>query len=253
MSGLTVLREYWPLFLEALKLTAYLSVASISLSSAIGLLLGILGSYNMTDRRSSVGSKLIYGAIQVYVRIFRSIPLLVLLFIIYFGLPGIGLNVSAMPAAALGIGMYYGGYLTEVVRGSVIGIAPEQYEACAALSLNRIQTMRLVIMPQALRLAVPMAATQWIGAVKDTSLASAIGIVELTSATMGARQLVYSTSGTWVILGALGGLYLLLNVLVAGSALGLERWLGRSGRAGSRPPERHFAKENYLSGGDGSV
>ena len=231
MSGLTLLAHYEPLLLKGFEYTVYLSVLTIVSSSVIGLLFGILSSTVAGRPRRTLAGRVARRIVRVYVGVFRAIPLLVLLFIIYFGLPGlIGVNIGMLLAAAVGISVFYGAYLTEVVRSGIEGVPREQLEASQALGLGRGQSLRLVILPQALRVSVPIATTQWVATIKDTSLASAIGVIEITAASMTVQQLTFSASASWEILGFLALIYLLLTLGMSALGRMIERWLRRGER-----------------------
>jgi len=117
-----------------------------------------------------------------YVQLFQGTPLLMQLFLAYFGLALFGINVSPWVAAALALTLYTSAFLTEIWRGCVAAVAKGQWEASAALALSLGETLRHVIGPQALRVAVPPTVGFLVQVIKGTALASVIGFVELTKA-----------------------------------------------------------------------
>jgi len=117
-----------------------------------------------------------------YVQLFQGTPLLMQLFLAYFGLALFGLNVSAWVAAALALTLYSSAFLTEIWRGCVDAVPKGQWEASQALALNLREQLRHVIGPQALRVAVPPTVGFLVQVIKGTALASVIGFVELTKA-----------------------------------------------------------------------
>jgi polar amino acid transport system permease protein len=114
-----------------------------------------------------------------YVQLIQGTPLLVILFMTFFGLPGIGLSISPLAAAGLSLTVYVAAYLGEIWRGCIESVPRAQWEAAECLALTRIQRMRLVILPQAVRIATPPTVGFMVQIVKNTSLASIVGFVEL--------------------------------------------------------------------------
>ena len=117
---------------------------------------------------------------SLYIQIVQGTPLLVWLFLFYFGLSIAGLPVNAWTAAALAYSIYGGAFLGEIWRGALIAVAPTQWEAGASLGLTYVQQMRHIIMPQAVRIATPPTIGFLVQLIKNTSLAATIGFVELT-------------------------------------------------------------------------
>ena len=151
----------------ALSLIAFLGGAGVGL----GLLLLRLARLPGAER-----------GVAAYVQLFQGTPLLMQLFLAYFGLALLGLNVSAWWAAALALTLYASAFLTEIWRGCVLAVPRGQWEAAASLGLSFGEQMRHVIGPQALRVAVPPTVGFLVQVVKGTALASVIGFVELTKA-----------------------------------------------------------------------
>ena len=121
-------------------------------------------------------------AVAVYVQVFQGTPLLMQLFLAYFGLALFGINVSPWVAAALALTLYTSAFLTEIWRGCVDAVPKGQWEAAQALALNLREQLRHVIGPQALRVALPPTVGFLVQVIKGTALASVIGFVELTKA-----------------------------------------------------------------------
>lgn len=119
---------------------------------------------------------------MAYIKLIQGTPLLILLFLAYFGLPALGLNVEPLVAAALGLSVYVSAYLGEIWRGCLQAVPRTQEEAAACLALNWRQRMVHVILPQAVKIATPPTVGFMVQIVKNTSLASAIGFVEMVRA-----------------------------------------------------------------------
>jgi len=120
--------------------------------------------------------------VSVYVQLFQGTPLLMQLFLAYFGLALFGINVPAWLAAALALTLYTSAFLTEIWRGCVNAVPKGQWEAAASLAMNFGETMRHVVGPQALRIALPPTVGFLVQVIKGTALASVIGFIELTKA-----------------------------------------------------------------------
>jgi len=114
-----------------------------------------------------------------YVQLVQGTPLLVILFMTFFGLPALGLKMSPLAAASVSLTIYVSAYLGEIWRGSIQSVPRAQWEAAECLALTRAQRMRLVVLPQAIRIATPPTVGFMVQIVKNTSLASVVGFVEL--------------------------------------------------------------------------
>lgn len=121
-------------------------------------------------------------AAMLYIKLIQGTPLLILLFLTYFGLPALGLIVDPLVAAALGLSVYVSAYLGEIWRGSLEAVPRTQEEAAMCLALNWQQRLMHVILPQAVKIATPPTVGFMVQIVKNTSLASAVGFVELVRA-----------------------------------------------------------------------
>ncbi|MGX7003376.1 amino acid ABC transporter permease [Caballeronia sordidicola] len=149
--------------------------------SALAFVLGSIGGFGVMLARISP-RRWLSRPTMVYIEAIQGIPLLILLFIVYFGLSVYGFQVPALVAAGLALMVYTSAYLGDIWRGCIDAMPKPQWEAAECLSLTRWQTLRLVIIPQALRLALPPTVGFLVQVIKMTSLASVIGFVELTRA-----------------------------------------------------------------------
>lgn len=205
-------------FASAAVVTLLLSVAAFLLAVPIGVLLAIGRVY---------GGRVTGGLCRVYIELFRGTPVLLQLYVIYFGL-GPYYAMSPVTAAILTLGMNYGAYEAEVYRGALLGVPRGQAEAARALGLTPVQSLWHVIVPQALRLALPPMTNDFVSLLKDSSLVSVITVIELT------KQMTISAAELqgWLLPGlACAGLYLLLSVPLSEVARRLERRLARDQRA----------------------
>lgn len=156
--------------LNGMKLTISLYIITMVFS----LPLGIIFSLGRISK-----SALLNNCIQIYTWIFRGTPLLLQLFFVYYGLPVIGITLTPFTAASVTFIINYAAYFCEIFRGSILGIDKGQYEAAKVLGMSYSQTMRRIIIPQALVTALPPLSNEAISLIKDTSLVSAIGMAEI--------------------------------------------------------------------------
>jgi cystine transport system permease protein len=159
-----------PLLLQGMLYTIGLSAGSM----ALGLVLG----FAIALARLSGRYALVYPA-RFYVSLIRGTPLLVQLFIIYYGLPDFDIILSPIAAALIGFSVNLGAYTSEILRGSIASVDHGQWEAAAVIGMNWPQTMRRVILPQAARTALPPLSNSFISLIKDTSLAATIQVPDL--------------------------------------------------------------------------
>ncbi|MFB0826565.1 amino acid ABC transporter permease [Chromobacterium violaceum] len=145
-----------------------------------------------------------------YVSAMRGTPLLVQIFVIYYGLPGVGLELDPVPAGVLALTLNVAAYLSESLRGGIAGVAKGQWDAAFSLGFTWWQTMRYIIAPQALRLSVPSLSNSLISLIKDTSLVSVITVTELMLAT---KEVIAQTFQPLPLYLAAAAIYWLLSAL----------------------------------------
>lgn len=150
--------------------TLFISAVSIAIATVIALA-GAIAKLS--------GNGVAYGLATFYTSLFRGLPLLMQIYIIYLGLPQLGYVVGAIPAGILALSLCYGAYMTEIFRAGIESIPRGQTEGATALGLSKSQTMGLVILPQAMRVIVPPTGNQFIAMLKDSSLVSVVGVWEI--------------------------------------------------------------------------
>ncbi|MDQ1902671.1 MULTISPECIES: amino acid ABC transporter permease [unclassified Paracoccus (in: a-proteobacteria)] len=165
-----VMRRTFPMLLQGLWITLQLGAASIVAGLVLGLGLSMLRLYGPAPVRFLT---------RVYIDIFRSIPLLVLLIIVYYALPFVGLRLSPFVSAMTALTLVSGAYTAEIFRAGIEAIPKGQFEASAALGLSGRQTMADVILPQAVKIVIPPLTNNSINVVKDTALASVVAMPDL--------------------------------------------------------------------------
>ena len=163
--------EIFPFFLKGLWMTSKIAFISLVSCTLIGLFLGIFRSSNSIILRRLVG---------VYVAFVRGTPFVVQIFIIFFIFPEWGIQLEAFPAALLAMAIMGSAFICEIVAGGIAAISKGQWEAAASSGLTRFQQLRLVIIPQAMKIILPPLVGQYVLLIKDTSVVSVIGVMDLT-------------------------------------------------------------------------
>jgi His/Glu/Gln/Arg/opine family amino acid ABC transporter permease subunit len=207
---------YLPSLARAAGVTALVSVLSMLLAVVVGLALASGRLYGFGWLRALT---------TIYIELVRGTPLLLQLFVIYYGLSGV-VRLPAFLAAVLGLGLNYAAYEAEIYRGALLAVPRAQLEAGRTLGLSEGQILRLVRGPQALRYALAPMTNDFVALLKDSALVSVITVVELTKQTA-----IYATNvGSWIVPGALCALvYLAMSLPLSRLARRLEqRWEGRA-------------------------
>jgi L-cystine transport system permease protein len=174
MDLIELLREAAPVLLTGAGYTLLFAVAA--------MLGGLVLGFPTAVMRVSPWAPLRWPA-AIYVSVMRGTPLLVQLFVIYYGLPSVGIQFTPVTAGILALSLNAGAYLSESLRGAILAIGVGQWRASFSLGLTYGQTLRFIVLPQALRVAVPSMSNTLISLIKDTSLVSVITMTELMLAT----------------------------------------------------------------------
>jgi polar amino acid transport system permease protein len=161
----------WRELAHGTLVTVEVTVGAIALGCIIGMLIGL----GRLDQRRRV----VYGACTAYVAFVRGTPLLVQLFIWFFGLPYLGINLPAFFCGVVGMGMYSGAYVSEIVRGAIQSVARGQMDAARSLGMPEGMAMRQVIVPQAVIRMIPPLGNEFIALIKNSSLVSLLTIADL--------------------------------------------------------------------------
>jgi His/Glu/Gln/Arg/opine family amino acid ABC transporter permease subunit len=203
---------YGPLLLKAAGTTIWLSW--------LALLIGAIGGTLVALARTSRFLALRIVAL-LFTEMFRSIPILIVLFFAFFGVPVIfGTDLSAFAAATLALALHASATMSEVVRAGLESVGRGQWEAAQSSGMTYGQTMRHVVGPQALRVILPPSVGVYIATLKESSLASIIGYVELTKTGLLIRE---SAGGGFGPLLVLAAMYFIINYAISLVGLGLER------------------------------
>ncbi|MBD8479124.1 amino acid ABC transporter permease [Microbacterium sp. CFBP 8794] len=165
-----MLDSFWPMLLAGLTGTIPLSLASFAIGLALALAMALL----RLSRNVAFS-----GFARFYISVIRGTPLLVQLFVIFYGLPAIGVVIDPFPAAVIAFSLNVGGYAAEVIRAAILSVPRGQWEAAHTVGLSHRKTLTRIILPQAARVSVPPLSNTFISLVKDSSLASLILVSEL--------------------------------------------------------------------------
>jgi polar amino acid transport system substrate-binding protein len=210
-SASFTLGHFW-LFVRAAGFTVVISSLAMMVAVTVGLLLSVMRRY---------GGRATAAAASVYIELFRGTPVLLQLYVLYYGLAPI-LRLDAFTAAVLGLGLNYAAYEAELYRAGLQAVPIGQSEAALSLGMSRSLTLRRIVLPQALRVALPGVANDFIALLKDSSLVSVITVVELT------KQMTITAVDvrSWLLPGLLCALlYLALGYPLSRLARRLERRL----------------------------
>lgn len=193
----TVFKSTLPLLLDGLWVTILLGLVSILAGLLSGLCLALVRVY---------GAPILQAIARIYIDVFRSIPLLVLLVLVYYALPFVGIRMSSFASAATAITLVSCAYTAEIFRSGLEAIPKGQFEATDAIGLGFFDSMRDVILPQALRIVIPPLTSNCINVLKDTALASVVAMPDLLKQATQAQAL---SANPTPLIGA-AALYLLL-------------------------------------------
>ena len=170
-----VISSFWPMLEAAIDKTIPLAVISFFAGVAIALIVALI----RIVEKPNLGMRLLQILCRIYVSTIRGTPMLVQIFIIFYGLPGVGIKLDPFPTAIIAFSINIGAYASETIRAAILSIPKGQWEASYSIGMNYYQTFTRTIMPQALRVSVPPLANTFISNVKDTSLASLVLVTEM--------------------------------------------------------------------------
>jgi polar amino acid transport system permease protein len=206
----TVIRS-WPLIMRGLLVTLEVSALVLLLGTIIGIGGGLSLLY---------GRRPLRWLARIYVDTIRGIPLLVLIFAIFYGFPVLGLKVSALVAAVIALSIFCGAHVSEVIRGGIDSIPKGQVDAGKAIGLTFNQRLRYVIFPQAISRIIPPWVNTAVELVKASSLVSLVSVVDLMLAI---QQIVGRTRETLLLYAVAALLYFLVNYIISMIGLRLEK------------------------------
>ncbi|HUP39367.1 MAG TPA: ABC transporter permease subunit [Vicinamibacterales bacterium] len=203
-------RRYLPSLVRAAVITLILSCGAMVLAVGVGVAIATGRLY---------GGRITQMALTAYVELIRGTPLLLQLFVLYYGIAA-AIRLPAFVAALLGLALNYAAYESEIYRGALLAVPVGQLEASRTLGFTEFQTLRLIRAPQAFRIALAPMTNDFVALLKDSSLVSVLTVVELTKQT----QIFATNLGSWLVPGAIcAALYLVMSLPLAALARTLER------------------------------
>jgi len=212
-----MLSSLGPLLAAGLRFTVPLTLLSFTFGLTLGLVAAVVRLFAPAPFAMVV---------RFYVWVFRGTPLLVQLFLIFYGLPSVGIVLDAFPAALIGFTLNIGAYTSETIRATIASVPKGQWEAAYSIGMSWSQVMRRTILPQAARVAVPPLSNTFIALVKDTSLAAAITVPELFQA---AQRIVAVTYEPLILYVEAALIYLAMSSVLSKLQVMLEQRLSRYG------------------------
>jgi L-cystine transport system permease protein len=210
-----MVESLWPLLYAGLVFTVPLTIASFALGLTLAFAVALVRLF---------GPQWAVKIAQFYVWLIRGSPLLVQLFVIFYGLPSVGIVLDPLTAAIIGFSLNVGAYNSEVIRGVVESIPNGQWEAAYSMGMTRAQALRRTILPQAARVALPALANSFIALVKDTSLAAVLTVPEIFQA---AQRIASVTYEPLILYTEAALIYLVFSSVLSSAQVQLERRLGQ--------------------------
>lgn len=203
---------YIGLLPSALGVTIKIGVLGFVMAVCLSLVIGALRSRRLP--------KVVAFILGFYVEFFRCTPLLVQLFFVYYGMPTLGVRIEPVVASIITMGLNSGAYMSENVRGAILSVDKGQYEAAKLLGFNAFQTSRHIVLPQAIRVAIPSFMNGFSTMIKETSMASVLPVIELTKL---GNQIYAKTYHPFEIYITLGVLYFVMTYSMTFVARKVER------------------------------
>ncbi|RDJ98337.1 amino acid ABC transporter permease [Paraburkholderia lacunae] len=208
-------QSLWPLLYAGLVFTVPLTLASFAIGLALAFIIALVRLF---------GAPWAVAIVRFYVWLFRGSPLLVQLFVIFYGLPNVGIVLDPLTAAIIGFSLNVGAYNSEVIRGVIESIPKGQWEAAYSMGMTRAQALRRAILPQAARVALPPLSNSFIALVKDTSLAAVLTVPEVFQA---AQRIASVTYEPLILYTEAALVYLVFSSVLSSAQVRLERKFGR--------------------------
>ncbi len=205
-----------PMLLQGLGITIAVSVLSIVIALVLGMILSYVCLFKI-----KAASK----ASRIFIKIFRCTPFMVQVYIAYYGLPAIGINVNAFWTGVIILGLYTAAYVSVILESGYNSVPIGQYESAFAGGMGRFQMMKRIIMPQALRVVIPSLTGQLIQTVKDSSILSIITVAEMTMMTKEAIGITFSPLFVYVCAAVF---YWALNLIIEFTSKRIEKRCNRA-------------------------
>lgn len=222
-----IITDYGGLLTRAMGQTLLLALFGLFFACILGLIFGIL---------SVIHNKICNFIAMVFVDVIRGVPMIVLAYFIYFGIPygfnnilGVKMTLTALQAGTACLALNCGAYMAEIIRAGIQSVDPGQMEAARSLGLPYWRAMQRVVLPQAIRTMIPSIINQFIITLKDTSILSVIGFPELVNTAKNVVAITFKSLQTWAVVAIM---YLIVILLLSKLAKVLERRLNRGRKMG---------------------
>jgi putative lysine transport system permease protein len=178
---INIVKENWPVFLRGAGMTLFISIIATIIGSLIGLLIGVIRTIPRPERGiKRIFLQFISAILAIYIEFFRGTPMIVQAMVIYYGSAmAFHIDLPQKFAAIFIVSVNTGAYMSEIVRGGIVSIDKGQFEACHAIGMNHLQTMKNVVLPQVIRNILPATGNEFVINIKDTSVLNVIGVTEL--------------------------------------------------------------------------
>ena len=210
--------SFWKILLPGLTMTIPLTILSFAIGMVIAIVVAMIQVANI---------RVLKQLSRFYIWIIRGTPLLVQLYVVFYGLPNLGILINPFPAAVLVFSISIGAYDAETMRAAIESVSSGQMEAGYCVGMSYWQIMRRIILPQAFRTAFPSLSTSLIGLVKDTSLASNITVLEMLMAT---QRIIARTYEPLALYLEVGVIYLIFSTILTGLQAVGEKRLSKYGK-----------------------
>jgi cystine transport system permease protein len=211
-----LLAQSFPLLLRGLGITLLLGFLSFVLGCVLGGLIVLARISRLRPLR---------GVAIAYVSVFRGTPLLIQIMLVYYGLPQLGVDIPSILAAVVSLTLYAAAYLSENFRAGILAVDRGQWEAAQSMGMRYPRMLRRIVLPQAARVATPPVGSRFIALMKDTSLASAVTVVELTRVAESVGTATFRYMEAFLLAGFV---YWLINALLSAAQGAMERRLERA-------------------------
>ena len=215
LMTLQFLQEYFPVLAKG----ALVSISIASLGCLLGLILGTIAVIGLLK-----GKSFIKVLAYTYINLIRGTPMLIQILFLYFVLPSFNVYIPAFWTAVLAIGLNSGAYISNIIRSGVLAVGKGQQEAAKVLGLSEFQSFRLIVFPQAFRISLPTLGNEFITLVKDSSLASVIGVLELSKQGELLMHKTYDAMSSYMLVAVI---YLIMTLSLSVLILYLEKRLNK--------------------------
>jgi polar amino acid transport system permease protein len=228
----TLLVDYLPLLLQGAGLTVRVSVAALAIGYAVGIAVALIALMPGWPPRIATAA---------YVETLRNIPFIILLFVVYYGLPFSGIRLPATLVGTVALALFASTYYAEIVRAAILALPRGQFESARAIGMSPASAMRHVVAPQILRALVPPSTNMTLTMMKESAVLSSITVPELTYQSLVVQG---NTFAPFEVFAAVASIYWLIAIVIAEASRRLER---RVGAAQAESVSRNHVAERYLS------